>query len=300
MRAQAEALGLLADVVPSRWQLSRHKDEWFSLRVPTEALRQIRAALSLDAGKSAALVSSDGPRKLTREQVEEALKRGAASARGLDPKLRAVFSPPTDDLVLASVSPAEERRPASKVSDIADWQRRFRSAPAVWLVIDSDGIVTNAYDSAEGARLETTATRGRLRVQKMNIHDLRLATERWCNNFAPAEERRTPEQALTAEAMRRVPDRRERAADTRCPAHARLPGGEVIRCVRTDGHSTEHYYPTEEASWCWQGNSGDLAQIGPAPTRAEERREATTRGIAGDRCEPGNECGRLGCEECQR
>ena len=27
---------------------------------------------------------------------------------------------------------------------------------------------------------------------------------------------------------------------------------------------------------------------------------AVPRGVAGDRCGPGNECGRLGCEECQQ
>lgn len=33
---------------------------------------------------------------------------------------------------------------------------------------------------------------------------------------------------------------------------------------------------------------------------AREESMAYTRGIAGDRCESGNECGRLGCEECQK
>ena len=97
-------------------------------------------------------------------------------------------------------------------------------------------------------------------------------------NACEARRRSIARAATVAPSVSPAEERRQEGpvADNRCPACARLPSGEVIRCVRADGHSTDHYHPTEEASWCWRGNPGDLAQIGPAPTPAEERREAPT------------------------
>jgi hypothetical protein len=40
--------------------------------------------------------------------------------------------------------------------------------------------------------------------------------------------------------------------------------------------------------------------VRPLVTAARERMTPTQRGTAGDRCELGNECGRLGCPECQQ
>lgn len=54
------------------------------------------------SGEEAKRTITIEPMKLTREKINAALKRGAASARELDPKLRAVFSPPTGDLVLSN------------------------------------------------------------------------------------------------------------------------------------------------------------------------------------------------------
>lgn len=38
----------------------------------------------------------------------------------------------------------------------------------------------------------------------------------------------------------------------------------------------------------------------PDGTHAIATETATERGVAGDKCESGNECGRLGCPECQK
>lgn len=63
---------------------------------------------------------------------------------------------------------------------LAEWQRRFRAAPAVWAVLDREGNIGNLYDSESAAMFEIRArpkeTQGPIRL---NIHDSRLSRERW-------------------------------------------------------------------------------------------------------------------------
>lgn len=73
--------------------------------------------------------------------------------------------------------------------DPADWQRRFRAAPAVWAVFDRDGCLTNLYDSESAAMFEIHASpREKRGPTRMNIHDSRLASERWAPVAATRED----------------------------------------------------------------------------------------------------------------
>jgi len=64
------------------------------------------------------------------------------------------------------------------IENISEWQRRFFEAPKVYVVFDSDGEVTNLYESREAAEFELAKHR-RFRVLPMRIHSLELARERW-------------------------------------------------------------------------------------------------------------------------
>ena len=76
----------------------------------------------------------------------------------------------------------------SKVScgmshDIADWQRRLRAGPKVWMVVDRDQQPTNYYESQEAAEIEIAwrkrhGDRG-YRLQYAEIHSMQLSDERW-------------------------------------------------------------------------------------------------------------------------
>ena len=55
------------------------------------------------------------------------------------------------------------------------------------------------------------------------------------------------------------------------------------------------------ASWLTRAAAAKLERARAAWEAACVAEEhAVGVGVAGDRCEPGNECGRVGCEECQQ
>lgn len=66
--------------------------------------------------------------------------------------------------------------------DNADWQRRFRAQPKVWLVVDDDDFVS-VYESREAAELHLEwvgkHSKYHYRCYGVPVHSFELAQERW-------------------------------------------------------------------------------------------------------------------------
>lgn len=65
---------------------------------------------------------------------------------------------------------------------IYQWQQAMKQQPQVWVVEDSDGIVSGIYASREDAQLEVDSwakQRARFRAVPWNVHSRELARERW-------------------------------------------------------------------------------------------------------------------------
>lgn len=78
----------------------------------------------------------------------------------------------------------------SDTRNIADWQRRFRAAPAVWVTFfyereTGTEEISNVYESAEAAAIEVEWHKARHPhrrppiVRQIHVHSFALADERW-------------------------------------------------------------------------------------------------------------------------
>jgi hypothetical protein len=98
------------------------------------------------------------------------------------------------------------------------------------------------------------------------------------------------------------------AAAARCSSASPIAalGGTVVKCERRAGHKGRH----EGDRWYW-GEPAAHQESKPAPTYGtatqhgydepgEGARASDPHGVAGNRCESGDECGRAGCPECQQ